>query len=96
MVPDEYISFICDPKSGTNGFFTGWHDDAIWKQVQAFESADEAQKATLWPQIQKAMMDQTPVINVMNLPFVQAYQDNVKNPYINALGANRLEDTWMA
>jgi peptide/nickel transport system substrate-binding protein len=96
VVPDEYISFICDPDSGTNGFFTGWHDDAIWKQVQEFESADETARATLWPQIQQAMMDVTPVINVMDLPFVQAYQDNVKNPYINALGANRLEDTWLA
>ena len=96
VVPDEYISFICDPKSGTNGFFTGWHDAGIWTQVQTFESADETARATLWPQIQQAMMEQTPVINVMDLPFVQAYQDTVKNPYINALGANRLEDTWMS
>ena len=96
VVPDEYISFICDPDSGTNGFFTGWHDDAIWKTVQEFEVADEATRGTLWPQIQQAMMDATPVINVMNLPFVQAYQANVKNPYINALGANRLEETWLA
>ena len=96
VVPDEYISFICDPTSGTNGFFTGWHDDAIWKKVQEFESADETARATLWPEVQKAMMEQTPVINIMNLPFVQAYQDSVKNPYINALGANRLEDTWLA
>ncbi|MFA4965254.1 MAG: ABC transporter substrate-binding protein [Thermoleophilia bacterium] len=96
VVPDEYISFICDPNSGTDGFFTAWHDDAIWKQVQEFESADEASRESLWPQIQQAFMDATPVINVMNLPFVQAYQANVKNPYINALGANRLEDTWLA
>ncbi len=96
VVPDEYISFICDPTSGTNGFFTGWHDDAIWKKVQEFESADEAARATLWPQIQKAMMEQTPVVNIMNLPFIQAYGSNVRDPYINALGANRLEDTWLA
>ena len=38
VVPDEYISFIFDPTSGTNGFFTDWHDDAIWKMVQEFES----------------------------------------------------------
>ena len=96
VVPDEYISFICDPDSGTDGFFTAWHDDAIWQKVQEFESADEASRETLWPEIQQAMMDATPVINVMNLPFIQAYQTNVKNPYVNALGANRLEDTWLA
>lgn len=96
VVPDEYISFICDPKSGTNGFFTGWHDDAIWTAVQQFESADEASRPALWQGIQKSMLEQTPVINIMDLPFIQAYKSNVKNPYINALGANRLEDTWLA
>ena len=42
------------------------------------------------------MLDASPVINIMDLPFVQAYTTNVRNPYINALGANRLEDTWLA
>ena len=96
VVPDEYASFILDPNSGTNGFFSGWHDPTIWKMVDQFESASEADRAIEWPQIQKAMLTVSPFINVMDLPFIQAYSVNVKNPYINALGANRLEDTWLA
>jgi peptide/nickel transport system substrate-binding protein len=96
VVPDEYASFILDPTSGTNGFFSGWHDPAIWKMVEQFESADEAGRTTQWPQIQKALLTTSPFINVMDLPFIQAYSVHVKNPYINALGANRLEDTWLA
>jgi peptide/nickel transport system substrate-binding protein len=95
VVPDEYIAFVADPDSGTNGFFSGWHDPAIWKSVQEFLAADEDARRMLWPKIQKAMMEQTPFINIMNLPFIQAYSSNVRNPYINALGANRLEDTWL-
>lgn len=96
VVPDEYAYFVNDPTSGTNGFFSAWHDAAIWKMVQQFGSADEATRASLWPQIQKAMLDASPFINMMNLPFIQGYRSNVRNPYINALGANRLEDTWLA
>lgn len=96
VVPDEYAYFVNDPNSGSNGFFSAWHDAAIWTMVQKFGSADEATRASLWPQIQKAMLDASPFINIMNLPFIQGYQSNVRNPYINALGANRLEDTWLA
>lgn len=96
VVPDEYAYFVNDPTSGTNGFFSGWHDAAIWNMVQQFGSADEATRTSLWPRIQKAMLDASPFINIMNLPFIQGYRSNVRNPSINALGANRLEDTWLA
>ncbi len=78
-----------------NGFYTNWYDASIWHMFQRFLVADEATRTTLWPQIQKAMLDASPTINIMNLPFIQAYQPNVRNPYVNALGANRLEETWM-
>ena len=42
------------------------------------------------------MLVASPAVNIMDLPFVQAYHTNVKDPYVNALGANRLEDTWLA
>lgn len=96
VVADEYASFVLDPNSGLNGFYTGWHDAAIWKMFQQYASADEATRTTLWPQIQKGMLDASPFINIMNLPFIQAYRKNVRDPYVNALGANRLEDTWLA
>jgi peptide/nickel transport system substrate-binding protein len=96
VVPDEYASFYLDPTSGLNGFYTNWYDASIWHMFQKFLVGDEATRASLWPQIQKAMMDASPTINIMDLPFVQAYATNVRNPYVNALGANRLEDTWLA
>lgn len=96
VVPDEYASFYLDPTSGLNGFYTNWYDANIWHMFQHFLVANEATRTSLWPQIQKAMLVASPTINIMDLPFVQAYHTNVKDPYVNALGANRLEDTWLA
>lgn len=96
VVPDEYASFFNDPNSGLKGFYSGWHDAAIWDMLQKFQGADEATRTTLWPQIQKAQLDASPMINIMDLPFIQAYRNKVRNPDVNALGANRLENTWLA
>ena len=96
VVPDEYGSFYLDPTSGLDGFYTGWYDASIWHMFQRFLAADETTRTSLWPQIQKAMLVASPTINIMDLPFIQAYKPNVRNPYVNALGANRLEDTWLA
>lgn len=96
VIPDEYADFYLDPTIGLNGFYTGWYDASIWHQFQTFLVADEATRASLWPQIQKEMLVASPTINIMDLPFVQAYTTTVRNPYVNALGANRLEDTWLA
>jgi peptide/nickel transport system substrate-binding protein len=95
-VPDEYAGFLADPASGTNGFFSNWSDPAITKLVKTFATTpDEAERAKQWPVIQKAMLDQTPVINVINLPSITAHRTNVCGTDINALGADRLENTWL-
>ena len=41
-------------------------------------------------------MNQTPVINVLSLPFVNAHRSNVCGTYLDGLGSDHLEDTWIA
>jgi peptide/nickel transport system substrate-binding protein len=96
-VPDEYADFLADPGNGLNGFFSGWKDPAIQKMVLKFASTiSESARAAAWPKIQQALMTQTPVINVMNLPFVNAHTATTCGTAIDALGSDHLEDTWFA
>jgi peptide/nickel transport system substrate-binding protein len=96
-VPDEYSDFLADPANGLNGFFSGWKDPKIQKMVLDFTSTlSESERAKKWPLIQQALMDQTPVINVMNLPFVNAHAATTCGTAIDALGSDHLEDTWLA
>jgi ABC-type transport system substrate-binding protein len=97
VVPDEYASFLADPSNGLKGFFTDWKDPQIQAMVQKFSTTtDDAARAEMWPKIQQALMDQTPVVNVMNLPFVNAHAATTCGTAIDALGSDHLEDTWMA
>jgi peptide/nickel transport system substrate-binding protein len=97
VVPDEYATFLADPSNGLNGFFSNWKDPTIQKMVQKFTTTlDESSRAQQWAQIQKALYDQTPVINVMNLPYVNAHTKNTCGTAIDALGSDHLEDTWLA
>lgn len=96
-VPDEYADFLANPGNGLKGFFTGWKDAAIQKQVLDFTSTlDETERAAKWPKVQQALMDATPVINVMSLPFVNAHSAQTCGTAIDALGSDHLEDTWLA
>ena len=63
---------------------------------QFITTTNETQRAQQWPVIQQKLMDQTPVINVMNLPFVNAHRSNVCGTSVNALGVDHLENTWIA
>jgi peptide/nickel transport system substrate-binding protein len=95
-VPDEYAGFLADPASGTKGFYSNWSDPQITKLVKQFATTpDEAERAKQWPVIQKAMLDQTPVINVLNLPSITAHRSTVCGTSISALGVDHLEDTWL-
>jgi ABC-type transport system substrate-binding protein len=97
VVPDEYADFLADYGNGLKGFFTGWRDPAIQKMVLDFaQTTDENARAAAWPKIQQALMDATPVINVMNLPFVNAHAATTCGTAIDALGSDHLEDTWFA
>jgi peptide/nickel transport system substrate-binding protein len=96
VVPDEYATFVADSPS-IKGFFTHWSDPAITKQVQEFTTTpDEAKRAELWPVIQKAMQEASPIINVMNVPLVNVHRTDVCGTTVNALGADHLENTWIA
>ena len=96
-VPDEYSDFLADYSNGTKGFFSNWRDPAIQALVLKFKATlSDSARAQLWPKIQQALMDQTPVINVMNLPFVNAHSATTCGTNIDALGSDHLEDTWLA
>jgi peptide/nickel transport system substrate-binding protein len=97
VVPDEYATFLADPSNGLNGFFSNWKDPAIQKMVQKFTTTlSDSERANQWPEIQKALYEQTPVINVMNLPYVNAHTARTCGTAIDALGSDHLEDTWFA
>ncbi len=97
VVPDEYASFLADPDNGLKGFFTNWKDAKIQAMVKAFTTTlDEGERETKWHEIQQALMDATPVINVMNLPFVNAHSATTCGTAIDALGSDHLESTWIA
>jgi peptide/nickel transport system substrate-binding protein len=96
-VPDEYANFLADYSNGLKGFFSNWRDPAIQRMVLQFESTlSDSARAKMWPKIQQALMNQTPVINVMNLPFVNAHSATTCGTDINALGADQLQDTWIS
>jgi peptide/nickel transport system substrate-binding protein len=96
-VPDEYADFLANWDNGFHGFETSWKNPAIMKNVLAFESTrDAGARAKQWAQIQQALMDQTPVINVLNLPFIDAHLANVCGTNLDGLGSDHLENTWFA
>jgi peptide/nickel transport system substrate-binding protein len=96
-VPDEYSDFLADWGNGLQGFFSNWRDQKIQDMVLDFtKTLDETQRAEKWPKIQQALMDATPVVNVMNLPFVNAHAATTCGTAIDALGSDHLEDTWFA
>ncbi|MEO6570719.1 MAG: ABC transporter substrate-binding protein [Ilumatobacteraceae bacterium] len=95
-VPDEYALFFGDPE-GNNAFHTGFSDPAITTLVKEFVSnPDEATRATQWPVIQQAFIDQQPIFNLLDVPFLNAYATNVCGTDVNVLGVDQLQNTWLA
>jgi peptide/nickel transport system substrate-binding protein len=96
-VPDEYAQFVAEPKSGLNGFFSFWKDASITEMVRKFvATTDDGARAQQWPQIQQAINEQSPFINLMDLPFINAHANNVCGTDVDALGSDHLEDAWVA
>jgi peptide/nickel transport system substrate-binding protein len=94
-IPDEYAAFVALP-DGDHSFFSWWTDPAIAGMVTKYlHTEDQATRTQMWPQIQQAMLTQTPVINILDLPFVNAHRTNVCGTYLNALGADSLQYTWI-
>ena len=96
VVPDEYATFVANSPD-INNFFTHWKSPKVSQMVQEFATTpDEKRRAEMWPEIQRALLDESPVINVMNVPYVNAHTATVCGTSVNALGADHLEDTWLA
>lgn len=96
-VPDEYATFVTTYAGGGYSFFSWWNNPTIAKMVTTFtHTSSESSRAMQWPKIQAAMMAQTPFINIMDLPFLNAHRNNVCGTYLNPLGADSLQYTWIA
>jgi peptide/nickel transport system substrate-binding protein len=96
-VPDEYADFLANWSNGFHGFETSWKDPAVQKSVLQFESSRSAtQRAKQWAQIQQTLMNITPVIDVLQLPFINAHLASICGTALDGLGSDHLEDTWIA
>jgi peptide/nickel transport system substrate-binding protein len=94
-IPDEYAAFVAIP-DGDHSFYSYWNDSAIASQVETYlHTQNPGTRLGLWHRIQQAMLTQTPVINILDLPFVNAHTTNVCGTYLNALGADSLQYTWL-
>jgi peptide/nickel transport system substrate-binding protein len=96
-VPDEYADFLSNWNNGFHGFESSWRSPTIQKMVQRFETTrSESQRKQQWAKIQQALMNQTPVIAVLHLPFINAHRANVCGTDLDGLGSDHLENTWFA
>jgi peptide/nickel transport system substrate-binding protein len=96
-VPDEYADFLANWGNGFMGFESNWRDPAINQAVLKFESTlNQSSRLQQWAQIQQSLMNVTPVMNVLSLPFVNAHRSNVCGTYLDGLGSDHLEYTWIA
>jgi peptide/nickel transport system substrate-binding protein len=94
-VPDEYADFIANWNNGFHGFESSWRSPAIQKMVLRFQTTkSEASRKQQWAAIQQALMNQTPVIAVLHLPFINAHRANVCGTDLDGLGSDHLENTW--
>jgi peptide/nickel transport system substrate-binding protein len=94
-IPDEYAAFVGLP--AMHHFFSWWKDSKIEKMTADYlHNGDEASRTQQWHDLQKAMLEQSPTINILNLPFVNAHAKKTCGTYLNALGADQLQYTWLA
>lgn len=94
-VPDEFAAFYAVPGT-TNGFFSWWEDPKIASMVVKFLHAAEPERAELWPEIQEAMLEQQPVLNVMDLPMLKGVADNACEITVSPIGYSTLANAWIA
>lgn len=95
FVPDEYAQFV-GVYDGDSGFYSWWKNPAIEQEIVSYVHNPASSRTAQWQKIQADMMQQTPVINVLDLPFVNAHSDKVCGTHLNALGADSLQYTWLA
>jgi peptide/nickel transport system substrate-binding protein len=94
-VPDEFSAFYAVP-GGTNGFFSWWTDPSIASMVKTFLHAPDSDRATQWPKIQEAMQEQVPVLNIMDLPYLEGVANTVCENNLTPIGYESLANTWIA
>ncbi|MGH8981755.1 MAG: ABC transporter substrate-binding protein [Acidimicrobiales bacterium] len=94
-VPDEYATFVTAAEP-LHAFESYWTNPKVTKMVTTYVHTPKPSRLKLWHRIQKAMLVQTPDINVMDLPFTNVHLRDVCGTYLDALGADSLQYTWIA
>jgi len=96
--PDEMASFEVDVKNGGSQSYWSNYDNpqAIALVHQAEAEFDDAQRASLYAQIQSIVAQDAPFVPLDYPPYIYAYASNVKGLAVNPGGAYRLEDVWLA
>jgi peptide/nickel transport system substrate-binding protein len=94
VIPDEFASLYAIP-SATHGFFSWWSNATIAAMVKKLDHGPVAQRAALWLKIQAAMQAQQPVLNVLDLPFVEGLQTNICSNNLTPIGYESLINTWI-
>ena len=94
VVPQEFASLFALP-SASHGFYTWWSDPKIAAMVRKLDPGAVA-PAVIWPQIQAAMQQQMPSLNVLDLPYLEGARSNVCANYLTPIGYESLIDTWLA
>jgi peptide/nickel transport system substrate-binding protein len=93
-IPDEYVAFVGLPDQ--HHFFSWWKDPKIEKMTADYLHNGSPSRVQQWHQLQQALLQKTPMINILNLPFVNAHAKKTCGTYLNALGADQLQYTWLA
>jgi len=82
-VPDEVASLFYDPSpsNAISAFITGWKiPPKLWTLTkQALNATGDAQRAVLWPAVQKLALEQAPWVPLFFLPAVTAVGNKVQN-----------------
>ena len=93
-IPDEYAAFVGLPAQ--DHFFSWWTDKDVEQATARYlHTPDGPARTQMWHDLQQDMLTKSPVINILNLPFVNAHSDKTCGTYLNALGADQLQYTWI-
>jgi peptide/nickel transport system substrate-binding protein len=99
-VPDEVALLFYEPPPANpiGGFATGWKmPPRLWQLTQAFvNTANDTQRASLWPQIQKLAMSQAPWVTLFFVPAVTAVRNDVHGFSELPVGGWDLSHVWLS
>lgn len=93
---DELATLETDYYGATKSFFTNYKNDGVIKLVaEARQTSDSAKRAELYANIQETVYHDAYGVPLNFLPYVNAYQNSVKNWLNIAVGWWWLKQVWL-